>query len=193
MSQTPTLGSVMAQALGRLSSPAPAATAARATLRSGAGRRTGEHLPSLSITLEAIAPILSGPSGALGWSERAAHMALTHYARHARAGFPAHAPGVGVGAAVACLERARGAGRPVSLMQNLACARTEAATLAALRRLVEMLRTESIGLDYVQLAYDLASMNTEPGRRKVALRWSKDRARTLYATTPTSTPDDTQE
>jgi CRISPR system Cascade subunit CasB len=124
--------------------------------------------------------------------ERAAHEAITLYALHQQSTTTAtHRLGVSLGAAARRLARATGRDDAIrSRFQAVATASSAAAVLHHLRALITLLRSESIQLDYAQLAVDLRQLHEGTRADQVRLRWGRDFHRSTKEEAEDSTPDE---
>jgi CRISPR system Cascade subunit CasB len=154
--------------------------AALARLRANVGREPGSDPTIWAWTLDAVPGEPRGDAPTP--EERAVHVATTHFALHQQSRPEGvHRPGVGLGQAVARLDRLRpGSGEGVSPVRRRFDVLVTAGTLDELthhlRGLIGQLRTASVGLDYGMLADDLLTFQ-RPGRaNNVRRRW----ARQLY-------------
>lgn len=111
-------------------------------------------------------------------AERAVHAALVLYAIHQQSRpEPMHRKGAGLGQAVRTLSYKRSTGQgwdpgTISRFQHLCRAQTSAIRLENLRGLATLFRSESVGLDYGQLASNLWSIESgNPDR--IILSWGR--------------------
>lgn len=148
-----------------------------ANLRRGIGKKPGE-LPELwGLLFRDFPEELMSASGEPTWAEWAVSGALTLYALHRQgARQDAHAEGQHLGASVRKLagsneERLKAVQRRFNAF---ATARSMPECMHHLRGLVQLLRSEDIPLDYVELAGDLYEYQTPNGAARVRLRWGQD-------------------
>lgn len=144
------------------------------------------------ITLGGLPTELTGTGDDPSWTERAIHAALVLYATHQQSRpEPMHRRGVGLGQAVRQLSRARSGAEwdpgTISRFHALVRAQSSMMQLQNLRGLVTLMRGESIGLDYGQLAADLWLLNSD-GADRVLLRWGRQ----LHRAQPTPTDAETK-
>ena len=148
-----------------------------ANLRRGIGKKPGE-LPELwGLLFRDFPEELMSTSGEPTWAEWAVSGALTLYALHRQgARQDAHTEGQHLGASVRKLagsneERLKAVQRRFNAF---ATARSMPECMHHLRGLVQLLRSEDIPLDYVELAGDLYEYQTPDGAARVRLRWGQD-------------------
>jgi CRISPR system Cascade subunit CasB len=125
--------------------------------------------------------------------ERAAHEAITLYALHQQSRTTAvHRQDISLGSAARRLARATGRDDAIrSRFQAVATAGSAAAVLHHLRALITLLRSESIQLDYAQLAVDLRQLHEGTRADQVRLRWGRDFHRATKEEAEDSAPDQT--
>lgn len=149
-----------------------------AALRRGAGGQPGADPTLWDVTLAGLESS-TGPDRVTR-SEYSAFHALTLFAVHQQSRPTSmHARGQGLGTAFRSLLRAR---------QDNPSTRARFIALAAsadpdelvmhLRSVVQLLRGESIQLDYGLLARQISDFHTEPGRTRVRQRWGRELERT---------------
>ena len=142
-----------------------------ANLRRGIGKAPGEELMS--------------STGEPTWAEWAVSGALTLYALHQQgAQRSMQADGQRLGMAIRKLagndtDRLKAVQRRFNAF---ATARSMPECLHHLRGLVQLLRSEDIPLDYVELAGDLYEFQTPDGAARVRLRWGQDFYRNAFRT-----------
>lgn len=154
-----------------------------ANLRRGIGKKPGE-LPELwGLLFRDFPEALMSTSGEPTWAEWAVSGALTLYALHRQgARQDVHAEGQRLGLSVRRLaggdeERLKAVQRRFNAF---ATARSMPECMHHLRGLVQLLRSEDIPLDYVELAGDLYEYQTPDGASRVRLRWGQDFYRNIY-------------
>jgi CRISPR system Cascade subunit CasB len=152
--------------------------AALAHLRANVAREPGADPRIWSLTVEGVPGDARGDSASA--EERAVHAALTLYAVHQQSRSDGmHQPGVGLGRAVARLDRARGGGEsehtsPVRRRFDAAVTAEDLTEVVHhLRGLVGQLRADGIGLDYGMLADDLHLYQRPDGADVVRRRWAR--------------------
>lgn len=153
-------------------------TATLAHLRANIGREPGEDPAIWWVTIDDVPgePRSDDPTR----EELAVHHALTLFALHQQSrAESAHVSGVGLGRAVALLDRAHGADSDdaISPVRRRFDAVVTSASLPELahhlRGIVSQLRSEGIGLDYGMLADDILTFQF-PGRSDdVRRRWAR--------------------
>ncbi|WP_166844619.1 type I-E CRISPR-associated protein Cse2/CasB [Isoptericola sp. BMS4] len=152
--------------------------AALAHLRANVGKEPGSDPAIWWLTVDGVPGKPHGDDPTR--EERAVHAALTLYAVHQQARSEAmHRPGVGLGHAVASLERNHGdadADRtsPVRRRFDAVVTATDVVEVTHhLRGLVTQMRGAGIGFDYGQLADDFVDFQ-RPGRQDdVRRRWAR--------------------
>ena len=126
-----------------------------------------------------------GSTGEPTLAEWAVSGALTLYALHQQgAQRPMHVDGQRLGMAIRKLagndtDRLKAVQRRFNAF---ATARSMPECLHHLRGLVQLLRSEDIPLDYVELAGDLYEFQTPDGAARVRLRWGQDFYRNAFRT-----------
>lgn len=152
-----------------------------ANLRRGIGKRPGE-LPQLwELLFRDFSEELMSRDGSPTWEEWAVFGALTLYAMHQQGSEQnMHVSGKRLGIAIGSLtagdeDRMKAVQRRFNAF---ATAKEMPECLHHLRGLVQLLRSEGIGLDYAELAGDLYEFQTPEGAAKVRLRWGQDFYRT---------------
>lgn len=166
--------------------------AALANLRRGIGHTPGE-LPQLwGEFLQEMPEEMYGRYGQPSRAEWAVYTALTLFALHQQGRDPAkepmHCEGKSLGAAAAqlALEEDRttsnqdGMKRILKRLNAAATANSVAALAYYLRGLVQLLRAESVPLDYVMLAGDVYAYQSPDSVNAVRLRWGQDFYGTYY-------------
>lgn len=197
------VGHLVADRCARLQkSPDRSATVATlARLRANIGRPPGTDPTIWSQTVDRVPGEPRGDAPTA--EELAVHTAMTLFALHQQsrdAGM--HRPGVGLGHAVARLDRLRpGAGEDVSPVRRRFDVIVTSGSLDELthhlRGLVGQLRADSVGLDYGMLADDLFAFQL-PGRANdVRRRWARqlyhlDRDTSVEGSTTTDSTEETQ-
>ncbi|PZR51714.1 type I-E CRISPR-associated protein Cse2/CasB [Xylanimonas oleitrophica] len=176
-----------------------------ARLRAGVGRAPGADPTTWALTVDGVPGVPDGDAPTP--QERAVHLAMTLFGAHQQSREEGmHRPGVGVGQAVARLERKTGGQEqegpsPVRRRFDAMITSGSLTELAHhLRGLVQRMRAEGEGLDYGMLAEDLLQFQ-RPGRADdVRRRWARqyyrlDRSEAAddQTTTPESTPETTAE
>lgn len=163
-----------------LNSPDPGAQkAALANLRRGIGYAPGE-LPQLwGEFLMDMPEELYGFEGQPSRAEWAVYIALTLFALHQQghdpAAEPMHREGQSLGAAVAQLASDDDEQARILRRLNAAATANSIPALAHyLRGLVQLLRGESIPLDYPALAGDVFDYQNPEKAARVRLRWGQD-------------------
>lgn len=150
-----------------------------AELRRGIGKEPGE-LPALwGAFLEDIPQELLNPNGEISYAEWSIYTALTLFALHQQGHDPKESPmylsGKTFGAAVAELVTSEDEEQRILRRFNMAATSTERAEMAHhLRGIIQLLRAESIPLDYGTLAEDLFWYQFPESQAKVRLRWGQD-------------------
>lgn len=161
-------------------SSATVATLAR--LRANVSREPGTDPAIWSVTVDGVSADATRDEPTR--DERALHHALTLYAVHQQSrDVGAHRRGIGLGQAVARLERARGwttkdqdEGKvsPIRRRFNAVVTASSLPELAHhLRGLVTLMRSEDVGLDYGMLADDLRQFQQPGGQDLVRRRWGR--------------------
>ena len=167
-----------------------------ANLRRGAGRTPGE-LPELwGEFLEGLPDDLCGTEkDGPSWTEWAVYTALTLFALHQQGHDCENAPmnkeGVGLGTAVARTANPESAGlsadeREASFERvrrrfNIAATASNMEKLSwHLRGLIQLMSSQSVGLDYGRLARDLYLYQIPAARNGVRLQWGRDLYREYY-------------
>lgn len=154
--------------------------AALANLRRGVGRIPGE-LPELwGVFLQDLPEELESETGIPTHAEWAIYLALTFYALHQQ-GHPLpqdsmHKENVQLGQAVRRLVKEGETPEDSSVLRRfnaLATATTMPERAQYLRNIVQMLRAESVALDYVKLAEDLYWLQGCSTAARVCLRWGQ--------------------
>ena len=149
-----------------------------ANLRRGAGKVPGE-LPELwGDFLNGIPDSLLSQSGEVSRGEWAVYLSLTMFALHQQGNSDnVHCEGVSLGRAMSELmkedtddERERVLRRFGSLLT----AKEISEFSHYLRCIVQLMSAEGIKLDYVKLADDIYSFQSDELRKKVQLRWGQD-------------------
>jgi CRISPR system Cascade subunit CasB len=161
-----------------------ATRAALAKLRRGLGKEPGSEPDAWPYTLKGLNklnPYYFSANGVPTHAEWATHLAMTLFALHQQSSEPKRAPmhraGVSLGTAVRQLVNCRGL-----LVENAIKRRLDALMTADsiaelsrhLRSMVQLLRAESIALDYAQLAEDIVQFQNTSQRNRVRLRWGQD-------------------
>ena len=164
----------------------PAAVAALARLRRGAGKQPGELLDILEFTVD--------PRLVSGWNsdepspqECAAHVAMTLFAVHQQSrGERMHRRGRGLGTALRSLHSGNQKTLPDPLVRRfrmLGTADSFAELTHHLRGVVQLLRADGVPLDYGQLADHLVRWQRQ-GTQQVQLIWGREFYRTRRAALP---------
>lgn len=161
--------------------PEHAQKAELANLRRGVGRTPGD-LPELwGSFLLGMPEELQSATGDPTPGEWAVYLALTLYALHQQGhSLPAenmHKPGQGLGLAVRKLVKADEDPAKSSILKRfnmLATANTMPEISHHLRGIVQLLRSESIPMDYVRLATDLYYLQFTESAPRVRLKWGQD-------------------
>ncbi len=151
-----------------------------ANLRRGVGRMPGE-LPELwGVFLQDLPEELESKTGIPSYAEWAIYLALTLYALHQQGhSLPQdsmHKENVQFGQAVRCLVKTGEKPEDSSVLRRfnaLATATTMPERAQYLRNIVQMLRAESVPLDYVKLAEDLYWLQGRSTAAQVCLRWGQ--------------------
>lgn len=166
----------------------PAAVAALARLRRGAGKAPGDVLDILEYTVSAEfrpAPRDDEPSP----DEWAAHVAMTLFAVHQQSrGEKMHRRGRGLGTALRSLHPGDQKSLPEPLARRfrmLGTADSFPELTHHLRGAVQLLRAAGAPLDYGVLADQLVAWQRH-GRGRVQLKWGRE----FYRTRRTALPDD---
>lgn len=153
-----------------------------ANLRRGIGKKPGA-LPKLWGDLFFGLPEeLMGQGKNPSHSEWAVYLALTMYALHQQGNslktHNMHRKDIGLGEAVRQLAKARQSdiaeGSIISRFNRLVTASDMEEIANHLRSMIQLLRTESIALDYVKLAEDLYLLQFADSANEVRLRWGRD-------------------
>ena len=153
--------------------------AALAELRRGVGHVPGE-LPELwGSFLQEMPPDFFSQSGEPTAAEWAVYLALTLFALHQQGQEkPMWAPKIGLGKAVRRLSDKKGEEPEESGAYRRFCALITAGSMEEvshhLRGLIQLLRSESLPLDYPQLAQDLFLLQFADSAPRVKLRWGQD-------------------
>jgi CRISPR system Cascade subunit CasB len=156
----------------------PAAVAALARLRRGAGKPPGELLDILEFTV-LDEPLSRGDPAGIEQRELAVHVAMTLYAVHQQSlGEPMHRRGQGLGRALRALHTGDPTAVPEPLVRRF---RTLGTALAYhLRGAVQLLRAgtfqaphKAVPLDYGRLADQLVTWQRE-GPSPVQLAWGRE-------------------
>lgn len=149
-----------------------------AHLRANVGRDPGTDPRVWQLTMDGVPGTPRGDDPSV--EELAVHAALTLYALHQQARPTGmHAPGVGLGRAVARLERVTGGSEPdrTSPVRRRfdAVVTSDGLTEAVqhLRGLVSQMRGAGLGLDYGMLADDLDQLQRPGGADVVRRRWAR--------------------
>lgn len=155
-----------------------ATVASLAHLRANVGREPGADPRVWSLTVDGVPGEARGDEPSR--EERAVHAALTLYAVHQQSRPTGmHHPGVGLGRAVARLDRLRGGGdgehtSPVRRrFDAVVTADSLGEAVQHLRGLITQLRSEGIDLDYGMLADDLDELQRPGGADAVRRRWAR--------------------
>jgi CRISPR system Cascade subunit CasB len=161
----------------------PAAVAALARLRRGAGKQPGEVLELLEYTVsEQLRP---GPDGTPGDEEHAVHVAMTLFAVHQQSrGERMHRRGRGLGGALRSLHTGDPKKLPDPLVRRfrmLGTADSFPELTHHLRGAVQLLRVGGEPLDYGLLADQLVTWQRH-GRSSVQLAWGRQFHRTRRTT-----------
>lgn len=156
-----------------------------ANLRRGIGKAPGD-LPELwGLLFRDFPEELMSSIGEPTWAEWAVSGALTLYALHQQgAQRSMQADGQRLGMAIRKLagndtDRLKAVQRRFNAF---ATARSMPECLHHLRGLIQLLRSEDIPLDYVELAGDLYEFQTPDGAARVRLRWGQDFYRNAFRT-----------
>jgi CRISPR system Cascade subunit CasB len=165
----------------------PAAVAALARLRRGAGKQPGEVLELLEYTVsETLRP---GPDDHPGPDEHAVHVAMTLFAVHQQSrGERMHRRGRGLGAALRSLHAGDQKSLPDPLVRRfrmLGTADSFPELTHHLRGAVQLLRVGGQPLDYGLLADQLVTWQLH-GRSGVQLTWGRQFHRTRRTAPTTS-------
>lgn len=153
--------------------------AALAELRRGVGHVPGE-LPELwGSFLQEMPSDFFSQSGEPTAAEWAVYLALTLFALHQQGQEkPMWAPKIGLGKAVRRLSDKKGEEPEESGAYRRFCALITAGSMEEvshhLRGLIQLLRSESLPLDYPQLAQDLFLLQFADSAPRVKLRWGQD-------------------
>lgn len=153
--------------------------AALAELRRGVGHVPGE-LPELwGSFLQEMPPDFFSQNGEPTAAEWAVYSALTLFALHQQGQEkPMWAPKIGLGKAVRRLSDKKGEEPEESGAYRRFCALITAGSMEEvshhLRGLIQLLRSESLPLDYPQLAQDLFLFQFADSAPRVKLRWGQD-------------------
>ncbi|MGV0398239.1 type I-E CRISPR-associated protein Cse2/CasB [Corynebacterium suicordis] len=163
----------------KLQGGAPSALRDAANLRRSVGKPAGSVPEVYGITLAGLSETLEGTGNNPSRGETIAHLAVSLFALHTQsATHPVHQNGIGFGSALQKFMMISG----VETVDDNPLMRRVKALLTAdtldeisvhLRGLVQQLRTESIPLDYGQLAEDLWWLSQEGHRNGVRLKWSR--------------------
>lgn len=159
--------------------------AALATLRRGVGHAPGE-LPQLwGEYLLDMPEEMYGINGQASREEWAIYIALTLFALHQQGHDPSVEPmyreGQSIGYAVGCLATNEvELNRILRRLNAAATANTTAALAHYLRGLIQLLRSESIPLDYVSLAGDIFQFQNPDSVGRIRLAWGQDFYRSYY-------------
>ncbi|MFC5996765.1 type I-E CRISPR-associated protein Cse2/CasB [Pseudonocardia hispaniensis] len=167
----------------------PAAVAALARLRHGAGKAPGEVLDILEFTVsDTFAP---GPEDAPGPEEWAVHVALTLFAVHQQSrGERMHRRGRGLGTALRSLHTGAPTDIPDPLLRRfrmLGTANSFPELTHHLRGAVQLLRAAGVPLDYGRLADQLVTWQRF-GPDRVQLTWGREFYRTHRTIPPAEQP-----
>ena len=159
--------------------PENAAKAVLAGLRRGVGTAPGE-LPQLwGLLLQDLPEELMSKDGMSTRGQWAVYIALTLFALHQQ-GYdlkqaPMYQPGVGLGRAAARLIGKEEDMNRIQRRFNVLATSADIRELSHhLRGMVQLLRTDSIPLDYSALAKDLYLYQNEDYRAAVRLKWGQD-------------------
>lgn len=161
-----------------------------ANLRRGIGKKPGD-LPALwGLLFRDFPEELMSWTGEATRAEWAVSGALTLYALHQQSmQTPAHVEGRRLGLAVRALSDSKNANESDSpnaavlrRFHSFATAQDMPECMHHLRGLVQLLRSQSIPVDYVELAGDLYEFQTPEGAARVRLRWGQDFYRNTYQT-----------
>lgn len=176
------LGDAVAERAQRLQgasiADAPWAVSVLAQLRRAVGNPPGRDPEIWPETIGLVPEQLLGRGEEPTASELAAHHAMTLFALHRQGrSEKAHIPGVGPGTAFASLARRRGGGEGDSegvrrRFDAMVTATSPQESAHHLRGLVTLMRSEQVGMDYGQLADDLAGLWSRR-RDAVRLRWAR--------------------
>lgn len=163
----------------KLQSGAPSALRDTANLRRSLGKPAGSVPDVYGITLEGLPSFLEGIGNNPSRGETIAHLTISLFALHTQsASRPVHQLGIGLGSALQKFMLSSG----IETVDDSPLMRRIKALLTAdsldeisvhLRGLIQQLRTESIPLDYGQLAEDLWWLSQEGHRNGVRLNWSR--------------------
>lgn len=148
-----------------------------ANLRRGIGKKPGE-LPELwELLFREFPEELMSSNAEPTWAEWAVSGALTLYALHMQgAGQTAHKEGQRLGIAIGRLTK-NDADRLKAVQRRFnafATSKSMPECMHHLRGLVQLLHSEDIPMDYVELAGDLYDFQTPDGAAKIRLRWGQD-------------------
>lgn len=162
---------------------APHALAGLAALRQTSLSQPGDNPRTWGLLFDGLPDGLAGTGPHASSAENAIQGAMVLFANHQTSrSDPMHRMGVGVGAAVGMLARARSEGGDldssvIARFQTAALSQTHTARVRLLQQLVSMMRAQrspSIGLDYGQLAADLFSLQFPKSAPNVRLAWGRD-------------------
>lgn len=152
-----------------------------ARLRRAVGAEPGSVPEVWADTIGSLPEELWGRGDEPSRYERAAHIAITHFAVHAQSARVAvHHSDISLGSAVRRLAGARtgerGKDDPAIFrrFQALATASSRAELNHHLRSLIKLLRSETVQLDYGLLAVDLAGIEIPARANRIRLRWGRD-------------------
>ena len=172
-----------------------ATRAALARLRRLDPGNLGADTDAWALTMDLLPPDLLGRTDQPNPAERASQAALVLYATHAQSARQAvHVRERPLGLAIRQLAEARDAedptGGPVmARFHSVARAQTYDQLMTHLRGIVQILRAESIPLDYGSLAADLYRWQQPGGIPIVRLRWGRGFHRTSTKNPSNDTPD----
>ena len=151
--------------------------AALAKLRRGVGRSPAEYPSLWGYYLEKMPEELAGKNK-ISEAEMSVYTALTLFALHQQGKSPdvspMHVSGAGIGAAVASLIKTDNDKTRVTRKFNLIASADDFDSAAhQIQAVIGMLRTQSIPLDYADLAGDFYKMHFSDSVDDVRMKWGK--------------------
>ncbi len=149
-----------------------------ADLRRGVGKVPGELPQVWGIFLNELPEVLVGKRDGANEAEWAVYISLTLFALHQQGSAePVHRQGAGLGKAVYALMGENSEDERERVMRRFAPIITAKGMKELswhLRSITELFRSQSVQLDYVQLAKDIYDFQFAESRKNVQLRWARD-------------------
>ena len=152
-----------------------------ARLRRGLGEKPGANPDIWDDTLSNIPEALISKTGIPTMGEWAIHIALTLFAMHQQGNDPKsvcmHQKSNSLGRAVRILADRKGEGGEVAIKRRFNATVTSESIEEFsnhLRSMIQLLKAESISLDYEQLTRDLFWFQIPDMRDRLRLRWGQD-------------------